>query len=588
MSNADSQSEVGSDINIELVVSAGPDLGARVSLGPTPIVVGRERNAELRLTDLAVSRRHLEVRLDGGRLVVSVIGSAAPFTVAGERIEQAELQVGDKLVVGKTALSAVQSRPKQLVSDGTETCEVTDVRSLLGDMAVGLGAIFELSEQLDKAGDEKQLEQIVGQWADKHVKTGTEARIEKTQELEGPASEELVERTEAENGKLQVTVPLIGVPSAQLVFRAPAAVRVNNELRRLLAVSGRVVASSLARIRALGLVQERATELRRLAVGSADSFLGSSPGAKQVAKLLERLARSDAVALLVGETGAGKSFLARLIHEASPRAAEPLRVINCAAIPDNLVEAELFGHERGAFTGAAGARQGALEAAGKGTVLLDEIGDLPLTSQAKLLRVLEEKQFERLGSNRTLRLVARVLAATNRDLKQMVQDGSFRSDLFFRISVVSVPVPSLSERQDDIKMLAERFLADLAPSAGRRVTGFSAAAHDVLRSYSWPGNVRELRNVIEHALVLGDGPIIEPSDLPPDVAGVAVAPQQPADGNTVVLPLDLATLEQRAIDAALLATNGNRTKAAALLGINRVTLYKKLKAREDSEGSSAS
>jgi len=590
VSNADNRGEVPPETNIELVVSAGPDLGARVSLGPTPIVVGRERSAELRLTDLAVSRRHLEVRLEGGRLIVSVVGSAAPFSVAGQQVQQAELQIGDKLVVGKTALSAVQTRPRSFVGEGTETCEVTDVRSLLGDMAVGalgLGAIFELSEHVDKATGEKQLERIVGEWADKHVETGTKARIERSQEAEGPG-EELVERTEADSGKLEVTVPLIGVHSAQLVFVAPASIRVSNELRRLLAVSGRVVASSLARIRTLGLVREQATELRRLAVGSAESFLGSSAGAKQVAKLLERLARSDAVALLVGETGAGKSFLARLIHEASPRAAEPLRVINCAAIPDNLVEAELFGHERGAFTGAAGARQGALEAAGKGTVLLDEIGDLPLTSQAKLLRVLEEKQFERLGSNRTLRLEARVLAATNRDLKQMVQDGSFRSDLFFRISVISVPVPSLRERQDDIKMLAERFLADLAPSAGRRINGISAAAHDVLRTYSWPGNVRELRNVIEHALVLGDGPTIEPSDLPPDVAGVTVAPQQPVDGNTVQLPLDLATLEQRAIEAALQATNGNRTKAAALLGINRVTLYKKLKVREEGEGPGAS
>jgi DNA-binding NtrC family response regulator len=252
-------------------------------------------------------------------------------------------------------------------------------------------------------------------------------------------------------------------------------------------------------------------------------------------------------------------------------------VLNCAAIPESLLEAELFGHERGAFTGAVSARVGAFEAAAGGTLLLDEIGELGLTSQAKLLRVIEERRFERIGSNRSIALTARILAATNRDLQAMVAAGTFRGDLFFRISVVNLRVPSLRERGDDVVLLANRLLTDLAASAGRRVRAFSPRALDAIRAYPWPGNVRELRNAIEHALVLGEGDVIEPSDLPGAIVGAALAHEQPADADTVKLPATLALLEERAIAAALRATGGNRTRAAALLGINRVTLYKKLR-----------
>jgi two-component system response regulator AtoC len=295
--------------------------------------------------------------------------------------------------------------------------------------------------------------------------------------------------------------------------------------------------------------------------------------------VVPRLAASDATALLLGESGTGKTFVARLIHESSPRAREPLKVINCAAIPEALLEGELFGHEKGAFTGAVASRAGVFEAAGRGTVLLDEIGELPLTSQAKLLRVLEDKTYERLGSTRSLKLEARVLAATNRDLSAMCEAGTFRKDLFFRISVVSVKIPSLRERGEDVVLLARQLLGDLSGSAGRRVTDFSPGALAIVRSYPWPGNVRELRNAIEHALVLGDDATILPSDLPESMRAAAVQTAGPTDDDphVVRLPAKLDWLEARAIEAAMVVTGGNRTRAAALLGINRVTLYKKLK-----------
>jgi two-component system response regulator HydG len=322
---------------------------------------------------------------------------------------------------------------------------------------------------------------------------------------------------------------------------------------------------------------EQGESLRTLAIGSARGFLGSSAAAEQIARIIPRLAASDVVVLLTGETGTGKSFVARLLHESGPHASEPFRALNCAAIPESLIESELFGHERGAFTGAVASRPGALESAGAGTLFLDELGELPLTSQAKLLRVLEERRFERVGSNRSIPLRARVIVATNRDLQKMVDEGTFRSDLFFRVSVVNVRVPSLRDRADDIPMLAERILADFRESTPRRIKGIAPPALELLRRYPWPGNVRELRNAIEHAVALGDEEMIAVADLPPPIVEFARGGQPPStDPFTLKLPASLAAIERRAIEAALLTCGGNRTRAAALLGITRMTLYNKL------------
>jgi DNA-binding NtrC family response regulator len=587
---------------LELVVSGGPDLGARITLGDEPQVIGRGRAADLRLSDLTVSRRHLQVRRTDGGAEVELIEDAAPFMHASESCDKCSLAPGDKFVVGSTVIALVAA---EAARQQNAALEVTDVRTLLGGGTVGepgLGSIYRLSEQLDRAHDEASLQAALRVWVAKRLGPTATATVLKGDPGEGSA-DKLVEHT-LEDGRHQLRAPLVGLANETLSFEMDLSSRLlSDELRRLLLVAARIVASSLIRLRTVDRVATENRDLRQIAYGSARSFLGSTPEAQRMANVLERLASSDAIALILGETGSGKSFLARLIHEAGPRASQPCRVINCAAIPENLLEAELFGHEKGAFTGAAAARRGAFEAAGEGTVLLDEIGDLALTSQAKLLHVLEERSFERLGSNQTIRLRARILTATNRNLKQMVEDRTFRSDLYYRISVVTVEVPPLRKRQDDIAMLAERFVADLAPSAGRRVTGISEDAIAVLKRYSWPGNVRELRNVVEHAIVLGDGPIIAPGDWPAEVRRVAAeTPAAPGDatrdtkpenagdaaaGDTgdpadqVSLPLDLASLETRAIAAALRATGGNRTKAAAILGINRVTLYKKLRASDD-------
>jgi two-component system response regulator HydG len=359
-------------------------------------------------------------------------------------------------------------------------------------------------------------------------------------------------------------------------------------VRRALVVAGGISALAVGRLHAVQALELDRDALRAQALGTAREFSGESPAAQRLAKLLPRLAASEACVLLLGETGSGKTFVARLLHEASARAREPFRVINCAAIPDNLVESELFGSERGAFTGAIAARAGAFEVAGDGTILLDEVGDLPLPSQAKLLRVLEERRFQRIGSNREITMRARVLAATNRDLASMVKAGTFRADLYYRLSVVTVGVPALRERPEDLTPLARQILNDLSPSAGRRVRGFTPAALDAIVRYPWPGNVRELRNAIERAIVLGEGELLDAADLPDLVSSASTGRADGEDPLLVRLPANLAWLEGRTIEAALAATGGNRTQAAALLGIHRMTLVKKLRGEPGAAAAPAS
>jgi len=492
------------------------------------------------------------------------------------------MRVGDTIVVGETAL--VLTREPE--APPTAELRSTQVGALMTGIAAdvrGVAAAMELADALDAAEDEQGLGDALAVWGKQHV--GAEegglswgAAIDAA--LEGaPGGANVVERDGPTPGTVALAAAAYGPEPAWVTFTCPRPPQgVSDTTRRFVALAARLCASSLARVRELRASREEQDLLRRAAIGSARSFLGDSAAAREVARLASRLAASDVVVLLEGETGVGKTFLARLLHESGTRAKEPLRVLNCAAIPESLLESELFGHERGAFTGATRANAGALESAGRGTVLLDEIGELPLSSQAKLLRVLEDRRFERLGSSRPVQLEARVLAATNRDLGAMVRAGEFRADLFYRLAVVKLRVPSLRERGDDLMLLAEHILTDLSPSAGRRVRGFSPEAVDVIRRYAWPGNVRELRNAVERALVIGEEGTIGALDLPDTVRGAA--PVQPMDESVVRLPARLDWLESRAIQAALRATDGNQRRAAALLGINRVTLHRKLKAAE--------
>lgn len=305
--------------------------------------------------------------------------------------------------------------------------------------------------------------------------------------------------------------------------------------------------------------------------------IGSSPAWRQVCALVEQVAPSRATVLLTGESGTGKELIAGLIHRLSSRADSPFIILNAAALPATLLEAELFGHEKGAFTGATQRKPGHFELADRGTLFLDEIGDMPLEVQAKLLRVLQDGTFQRLGGTRTLHVDVRMVAATNKDLTQEVAAGRFRQDLYYRLNVITVNLPPLRERRSDIPLLTAHFLRHYSEQNGKDVKGIQAEALQHLQTYGWPGNVRELQNVIERAVVLTQASTITSDELHLETRQDPFASPSGAQFN-LPATATLAQIEREAIVQALQNSNGNRQAAARQLGIGAATLYRKFKA----------
>jgi transcriptional regulator with GAF, ATPase, and Fis domain len=313
---------------------------------------------------------------------------------------------------------------------------------------------------------------------------------------------------------------------------------------------------------------------------SRDGFgriVGAAPAWRSVLVQASKVAPTETTVLLTGESGTGKEVVARAVHRASPRSSGPFVALNCAALPEQLLESELFGYEKGAFTGAHAPHPGRLEQAAGGTLFLDEAGETSPLVQAKLLRVLETREFQRLGGARVLRADVRVVAATNRDLHAAIARGEFREDLFYRLSVFEIRLPPLRERPEDVLLLTERFLEDLSRNVGRPAPGVSREARELLLSYSWPGNVRELRNALERAVILCEGGLVQVEHLPIAVARRAVA--RAASAAAVELPpggLDLDALEKTLVGQALERAKNNRSRAARLLGLSRAQLYTRL------------
>jgi DNA-binding NtrC family response regulator len=340
------------------------------------------------------------------------------------------------------------------------------------------------------------------------------------------------------------------------------------------------------RERALSLVLQRAMEkpqlARRLAAAETqpiaredepllDGIVGAHPTMQLLFNRVIQAARSKATVLIHGETGTGKELIASAVHKNSRRRDSAFVRLNCAALAEGVLESELFGHEKGSFTGASGTRKGRFEQADGGTLFLDEISEIPAGVQVKLLRFLQERELERVGGNETVRVDTRVVAATNRDLRVLVEDGKFREDLYYRLNVVRIDVPPLRARPSDIPMLAEHFLARFAEENEADVQGFAEASLQLMLDYPWPGNVRELMNVIEQAVVLASGPLVEPTDLP-------IRPvTKPQDALPLMVPgVTLAEVERYVIMKTLDSVEGSRHRAADILGISRRTLQYRL------------
>ena len=316
-----------------------------------------------------------------------------------------------------------------------------------------------------------------------------------------------------------------------------------------------------------------------------EGVIGNSPQMHRVIDILKNVAPTDSTVLIQGESGTGKELVARALHQNSPRKNKPLVTLNVAALPESILESELFGHEQGAFTGATGKRIGKFEHANGGTLFLDEVGEMPLDIQVKLLRVLEDRKITRLGSNEELEVNVRLVAATNANLKKMVEEKSFREDLYYRLSVVRIELPRLRDRQGDIDLLLNHFVREYTEKTGKEVQGFSRRARTALLEYDWPGNIRQLRNAVERMMVLDTDGLLDVDDLPEEVAELAGTLTEEevnngASGSDGLVGRPLSEVEKFYIARALEQTGGKRKEAASLLGIGERTLFRKIKEYE--------
>jgi DNA-binding NtrC family response regulator len=640
-----------------LVVIEGPDVGQEFDIPLRGGGIGRGEGNVVQLSDLAVSRSHCQLELRDGQVCLIDEGSRNRTLVNGKPIKVHALKEGDEIALGKSRLAFVPGEGGVAVMRDAMPSRVTmevGSRELLQAATQGLTAgvpaagddrarrhlasLANLGHRLRGVTDAGDLGRaacdaaqsalaadrtflLVRDAGNRMTPTAAAIAPHDTAGSQLSLPREVIDKVVSEGKAIA-----IGGDGQRVALAAPITAGSDDAATGLIYADRAETPFDHVDVMAIGCLahllsaalagqQARdalALENREMAeqLGGGREFVGSSAPAQAVLRFVDKVGPSDATVLLTGESGSGKEMVARAIHRASRRANGPFIAVNCAALTETLIESELFGHEKGAFTGATERKLGRFELANRGTLFLDEVGELPIGCQTKFLRVLEEQVFERVGGTRSIATDVRVVAATNRDLGQMSRVGQFREDLYYRLSVIHTVVPPLRQRADDIPVLAQYFLERLRHQVARRVKGFSPEAMQALVSHPWPGNVRELKNAVERAIVLGDSDEIQPADLPPGIGTAAPSvvkqassrlsvPKLPPDvtpgpgtlprvnptppaGVTAVeaqppAPKSLRELEREGIIAALASTGGNKAQAAQILEIDRSTLYKKIK-----------
>jgi len=620
----------------ELEAVAGPLKGNSIPLAEGEVSIGREPSNAISILDASVSRRHCLIQRDAEHFKIRDLNSRNSTFVNGVPVTERVLESGDEIKIGSSLFVFVMpdSTPTPNASsvefDQTETgagstiiLRKQDARYLRDlekikpttRMVRDLDVLLRISKIVNSVRGLAALEKQVLELIFEVAPADRAAILLCDQGIEEPTSIFGWDRRSGQNHAVQASRTIVAqvlaegvavlcndLPAAgafasaesvivrhiRSVLAVPLEVfdrvigviyldasnpeaRFDEDHLQLLTAMGSIAAPALDSARRMEWLEE---ENRRLQseMNVEHNMVGESPRMREVYQFISRVASKDSTVLVFGESGTGKELVARAIHRNSNRASKPYVAINCAALAESLLESELFGHEKGSFTGAIAQKKGKLETAEGGTVFLDEIGELAPMLQAKLLRVLQEREFERVGSTKTIKLDVRLIAATNRDLEEEVKKGRFREDLFYRLNVVSVRMPALRERRDDISLLASYFASKYSKRANRNVLGISPQARAFLVNYDWPGNVRELENAIERAVVLGSSDLILPEDLPE----VVLERAEPSTGASPVSAFHDTVREAKknVILAAVEQAGGNYTEAARLLGLHPNYLHR--------------
>ncbi len=616
-----------------LIAISGPVLGTTFALTQEEVSIGREPSNPIRVNDHSVSRRHCLIKREGESFRVIDLESYNGTFVNEVPVGEHSLSHGDQISVGTvrfvfltnddetSAASPVELGEDQLVSPTTIRLHRKDALYLKPSAVVAnlpanariardLNALFKISTLLSNIRESTQLQRslletvldtipaergailLVRDDSEELIASyGTDKRAEQPIRISRSIVEKVLHDAaamlcvETNDDKLLrdaqslVAAHVCSLLCVPLVIRERAkgliyldtsnpAITLDEGHLQLLTAVGVIASVAIENVQHLQWLEGENQRLHR-EISLEHNMIGESPRMREVFRFLEKIAPTDATVLVRGESGTGKELVAHAIHINSSRSEKPFVAINCAVLSETLLESELFGHEKGAFTGAVAQKRGRLEVADGGTLFLDEAGELTPVTQAKLLRVLQERQFERVGGTRTISVDVRIVAATNRNLEEAITAGTFRQDLYYRLNVISFTLPSLRERREDIPLLAYYFIAKYSKKCKRLVSGISEEARNCLMAYDWPGNVRELENAIERAVVLGNTDVIMPDDLPESLLASGPASQHLPNYHEAV-----SEMKKKFILQAIEQANGNFTDAAKLLGIHSTNLHR--------------